>query len=273
MRIVSGNFFETLRIPLVKGRPFAPTDRGDTTHYAILSRSLANAAFGNSDPINRQFVTGGTRFTVIGVVGDVATAADGTGFMTAYINHDQFADNRNWALAYVVRAGLPVDQLIPLARSALLAVDPLLVLYEPRSMDSILAGHHARARFTLMLLAAFAAVAVTLAAVGIYGVLSYSVAQRTREIGVRLALGARPGQLRSAVMRQGLLLGAVGMVAGLAGALALGQVLQSLTFGVSPRDPLVFTLATLALTLVVAVAAYVPARRATRVEPSESLRD
>jgi putative ABC transport system permease protein len=139
-------------------------------------------------------------------------------------------------------------------------------------MDGVLSGHWARQRFTLLLMGTFALVALTLAAVGVYGVLSYAVTQRTHEIGVRMALGARPAQVRLLVMGDGLLLAIVGMAVGLAGAFAVGDVLGALTFGVNPRDPLVFGTVTLVLAVVIVIAGYVPARRATRVDPLESLR-
>ncbi len=272
-RIVSGDFFKALDIPLLKGRYFEPNDRSDTTLYAIVSSSLATAAYGSADPIGKTFGFGSGTHTIVGVARDVAISADGTGHNVVYINHDQYANDRNWSLTYVVRSAVPADQLIGPAREALRSIDPALVLHQPRALEKILATHHARARFTLLLLATFAAVAVCLAAVGVYGVLSYSVAQRTREIGVRLALGARPSQLRADVVKQGLKLGGGGMLVGLVGALALSRVLASLAFGVSIRDPLVFAIAITTLALVVLAASYIPARRATRVEPSESLRD
>jgi hypothetical protein len=153
------------------------------------------------------------------------------------------------------------------ARIGILGLAP-----RPRAMDDVLAGHRARERFTLLLMTMFAVVALTLAAVGVYGVLSYAVTQRTHEIGVRMALGARPSQVRAIVMGQGLLLAGIGMVLGLAGAFAVSDVLASLTFGASPRDPLVFGIVTLVLGAVIVMAGFLPARRATRVDPLDSLR-
>src|SRR5205085_62471 len=142
----------------------------------------------------------------------------------------------------------------------LAALDPALVLHQPRTMDAVLARHNARARFTLLLMATFAAVALSLAAVGVYGVLSYAVTQRTHEIGVRMALGARPAQLRAEVLRQGLAVAGVGLAAGLAGALALGRVLRSLLYGVGTRDLTVLAVVTVVLGAVVLAAASLPAR-------------
>jgi hypothetical protein len=271
VRVIDGDFLDVMRIPLLSGRTFTPTDRVDTDRVALISRSLARRAFGVDDPVGQR-VTLGPPFTVVGVVDDVAYEAQGTQFETLYLSHDQFASNRNWALTYTVRTRSAPDAVVTPARAALAEIDPGLVLHQPRAMDEVLSGHWARQRFTLLLMATFALVALTLAAVGVYGVLSYAVTQRTHEIGVRMALGARPAQVRLLVMGDGLLLAIVGMAVGLAAAFAVGDVLGALTFGVNPRDPLVFGTVTLVLAVVIVIAGYVPARRATRVDPLESLR-
>jgi putative ABC transport system permease protein len=158
------------------------------------------------------------------------------------------------------------------ARAILKTIDPALVLYLPRSLDDVLARHRARERFTLLLMGVFAAVALSLAAVGVYGVLSYAVTQRVHEIGVRLALGAQPNQVRGAVLRHGLVIAAGGMIVGLVAAFGFSRVLQTLVFGVSTRDPMVFGGVVLVLGSVVLAAGYLPARRATQVQPLEALR-
>ena len=140
-------------------------------------------------------------------------------------------------------------------------------------MEEVLARHLARERFTLVLMAVFAAIALSLAAMGVYGVLSYAVSQRTHEIGVRLALGALPAQVRRIILREGVAIGAIGTATGVAGALALSGVLQALVFGTSTTDPLVFVAVTLVLGGVVLAASYVPARRATRADPLDALRN
>ncbi len=139
-------------------------------------------------------------------------------------------------------------------------------------MASVVARHHARDRFTLLLMATFAAVALSLAAVGVYGVLSHAVAQRAHEIGVRIALGARPAQVRALVMTQGLAVAGVGLAVGLGGALVLGRLLQSLVYGVSTHDAAVFAGVAVVLGTVVLIAAYLPARQATRVDALDVLR-
>jgi predicted permease len=270
-RVIDGDFLDVMRIPLLAGRRFAATDRVDTDRVAIVSRSLARRSFGEADPVGKQF-TLGTPFTVIGVVDDVAYEAQGSRFEMVYLSHDQYAGNRNWALTYTVRTNSAPEGIVGPARAALAAIDPGLVLHRPRAMEDVLAGHRARERFTLLLMTTFAVIALTLAAVGVYGVLSYAVTQRTHEIGVRMALGARPAQVRAIVLGQGLLPAGVGMIVGLGAAFVVSNVLGSLTFGVSPRDPLVFGTVTLVLGAVIVGAGYVPARRATSVDPLESLR-
>ena len=155
---------------------------------------------------------------------------------------------------------------------ALGALDAALVLYRPQTMEAVIAQHLARDRFVLLLMLIFGAVALALAAVGVYGVLAFAVTQRQHEIGVRMALGARAGQVRSIVMRQGIVVAGVGVVLGLAGSLALSGVLQSMAANVHARDPIVFGGATVVLLLAVVLAAYVPTRRAARVSPLEVLR-
>jgi putative ABC transport system permease protein len=272
IRVVEGDVFGTLGIPLLRGRSFSATDRLDSNGVALISQSLAEKAFGERDPLGQAIQTGSRTFRVIGVVGDVAVEANGTRFPQVYLSHAQFAGNRNWSLTYVVRTAGGPEAVIGPARAALATVDPALVLYRPRPLDDVVAQHRARERFTLLLMATFAAVALSLAAVGVYGVLSYAVTQRVLEIGVRRGRGARPGQVRGAGVRPGALIAAAGMVAGLVAAVGLSRVLETLVFGVSPRDPLVFALVVLVLAGVVMVAGYVPARRATRVQPLEALR-
>jgi putative ABC transport system permease protein len=272
IRVVEGDVFGTLGIPLLKGRSFNASDRLDSNGVALISHSLAQKAFGEREPLGEAIQTGSRTFRVIGVVGDVAVEANGTRFPQVYLSHAQFARNRNWSLTYLVRTAGSPEAVSGPARAALAALDPALVLYRPRPLDDVVAQHRARERFTLLLMATFAAVALSLAAVGVYGVLAYTVTQRVHEIGVRMALGARPGQVRGAVLRHGGLIAAAGMAAGLLAAVGLGRVLETLVFGVSPRDPLVFTLVVLILGTVVLAAGYVPARRATRVQPLEALR-
>jgi predicted lysophospholipase L1 biosynthesis ABC-type transport system permease subunit len=271
-RVVERDYFAALHIPLIAGRTFLPADGVDTSGVALISRSLAERIYGGHDPLGERFETGGRTFRVVGVVGDVANQADGTRDPLIYLSHLQLAGDRNWSLTYVIRTAGAPETVTGAARSALALIDPGLVLYRPRPLDVVVAGHLARQRFTLFLMGAFAAVALTLAAVGVYGVLSYAVTQRVHEIGVRMALGARPGQVRVAVLRHGAKIGACGMAVGAVAAAGLSEPLRALVFRVSPRDPLIFGAVALVLGAVVLFAGYVPARRATRVDPLEALR-
>ena len=272
VRVIEGDYFETMDIPLRSGRTFTRLDRSNTEPAAIITESLARAAYAENDPIGRIGRTGGRNFTVVGVVGDVAYEANGTGIEKIFLSHGQFAADRNWSLTYTVKTANAAGQLFGPARGALAAIDPALVLHQPRTMDDVLGRHRAQNQFTLLLMVVFATVALCLAGVGVYGVLSYTVSQRTHEIGVRMALGARPAQVRGIVMARGATVAGVGLLIGLAGAFALSRLLESLVFGVSTKDPTVFFGVAIVLTLVVLVAGYVPARRATNVDPLEALR-
>ena len=271
-RVIDGDYFQTIGVPIVRGRAFNDADRADTAGKAVISLSLAKKAFGERDPLGQYFEGGDGRFQVIGVAGDVAMDPNGTQMDFVYLSHAQFAGDRNWTLIYVMRASGDPAALLGPARAALSRLDPALVLFQPRALDDVLAGHRARERFTLLLMGTFAAVALALAAIGLYGVLSYAVTQRVHEIGVRMALGARPGQVLRAVMSHGAFIAAAGGAVGLAGALALGRVLEGTIAGTQPRDPVVFIGVVLVLGTAVAAAGYIPARRATKTEPIEALR-
>lgn len=271
VRVIDGDYFKALGIPLESGRAFVSQEQFDAPGVAIISRSLARRVYEKTDPLGKAFRMNG-EWTIVGVVGDVANEARGGRVETVYLSHDQFANDRNWSLSYVVKTSGTPEALIAGARTALAANDPSLVLHRPRTMESLLASHRARDRFVLLLMATFGAIALTLAAVGVYGVLAYLVTQRNHEIGVRMALGARPQQVRAIVMRQGLVVASIGVMIGLAGAAALSGFLQSIAIGVEARDPLVFVSATAVLALAIVGAAYMPVRRATRVSPLEALR-
>ena len=219
-----------------------------------------------------MFTFGSGDWTVIGVVSDVAHEARGEFGARVYLSHSQFGTNRNWALTYIVKASLPPSDLFDMARRELASADGALVLYQPRTMNDVLGRQISKDKFVLILMAAFASVALSLAAVGIYGVLSYSVNQRVHEIGIRMALGARATQVRGIVVGQAAMVAGFGMVAGLAGAFGLSRLMQSLLFEVNTTDPMVFGAVAGVLAVVATVAGYLPARRATRIDPMVALR-
>jgi len=179
----------------------------------------------------------------------------------------------NLTLTLVVRAAGDPSLLAESIRREVQAVDPNEPVFSIRTMDAVVASALAERRFTMLLLGLFAATALALSAIGIYGVMAYFVSQRTREIGIRMALGASPGDVVRMVLEQGVRLAAAGVVAGIAGALAITRVISTLLYGIGPRDPGTLVALSAALTVVALVACYVPARRATRVDPMSALRN
>jgi predicted permease len=272
VRVVQGDYFDVLGIERIRGRTFGTADRLDSDPVAMVSQALARQMFAERDPIGERFSTGGTTFRIVGVVADVAYDPRGATMGMVYLSHTQFANDRNWAMTYLVRTTDQPTSLATRARQALTVLDASLVLYQPRSLDTVLGGHRARDRFTLLLMAVFAGIAVSLAAIGVYGVLAHNVSQREQEIGIRLALGARPGQMRGSVIRRAGAVAGLGLLIGLGAAYGLSRFLTAIVFEVSVTDPLVFVGAALGLALVILVAAYVPARRATRLDPLTALR-
>jgi putative ABC transport system permease protein len=272
MRIIEGDYFETMGIPLLTGRTFNAGDGEDSPPLMIISETAARIASPDRDPIGQQFYSADTVRTVVGVVPDVAYDARGSRKSKVYIPHTEYGDDRNWALVQVVKtkSGLGV---LPQIRRQLDAIDPELVIYRARTMERVLGRHMESERFALNLMGIFAGVALLLAAIGVYGILSYSVSQRTREFGIRMALGASTGAVRRRVLVQGATLAGIGLLTGLVGAFWLSWLMQSLVFGVSVTDPVIFGLVTLCLALVAMAAGYVPARRATRVTPMQALRE
>ncbi|MEO7362512.1 MAG: FtsX-like permease family protein, partial [Gemmatimonadaceae bacterium] len=202
---------------------------------------------------------------------DVAVYPEGELAPVVYHAHAQFAGDRNWELSQVVAtSGDPAAMIVP-ARRILAALDPQLVMYQPTPLAKLIGFGVATRVFTLRVLTAFAVVALLLAALGLYGVLSYSVKLRTREFGIRMALGAHRNTIRNLVMKRGLAVAGAGIVVGLGGALALSRVMASMVFEISPLDPRVIVGATLFMGVVALGAAYVPAFRATTVDPREAL--
>jgi predicted permease len=274
-RVVSGNYFAAARIPVVAGRAFDDreqplTDSAEARHV-VISQSAAQRFFPGIDPIGQRLSTGGPPLVVIGVVGDVAVNATGVSDAYIYHPHRQFAGDRNWELTQVVLTdGAPID-FLPQARRTLAALDPRLVVDQPMALDDAIGRGTAQRVFLARLLMTFAAVALVLAAVGLFGILSYVVTLRRKEIGIRIALGADRGSIRGMVLRQGIAVTALGIAFGLVGALALSRLIASLLFGTSPLDPRVLAGAVLFMLLVAAAAAYFPARRATTVDPRLAL--
>ncbi len=274
IRVVDGDFLEVMRIPLLRGRLLQETDRADSPYVILVNQLFADRYIPDRDPLGVPVRAGGEENReIIGIVGDTALTPNGNTEPIVYIPHNQFADDRNWAMIQAVRTGAAPETLAGQIRAELRDVDPDLVLYKVRTMDGVVAAGVSPARFSMTLMGVFAGLALVLAAVGIYGVLSYAVNQRTHEIGIRMALGAERSSVRRMVVGQGLLLAFAGILLGLAGAYALSGWLSSLVFEVQVTDPWVFSAVVVILTVVATLAGYLPARRATAIDPVRALRN
>jgi predicted permease len=272
---VSANYFDVMGVPLLKGRAFDDRDRADAPPVAVVSQSLAQRYFPGEDPVGRRIQFGnmdGDRrlLEVVGVVGDVREEGlDEASARTVYA--DAFQRPQAYSLAVVVRAQTPPASLIPPMRAAVRALDPETPT-SFRTLQEVYSSSLDARRFSLVLFGVFATVALALATLGLYGVVSYAVTQRTHEIGVRLALGAQPRDILRMIVRQGMTLTLVGVGVGLCAALALTRLMTGLLYGVSATDPTVFAVIALLLTSVALLACLLPARRATRVDPMIALR-
>ena len=271
-RTMEGAYFSALRIPLLRGRTFSAEDDSRAPQRVVVSQEAARQLFGDEDPLGKSVRVAGQTKEVIGVVGDTAISARGVVRPTIYHSHRQFAANRNWALTQVVALDRPAATIFDDLRRELAAIDPALVLYRPRMLADVAGGGIAHERFALLLVGAFAFLALLLAAVGIYGVLSYAVTRRRRELGIRMALGAPTGSILTLVVKDGGRLAAAGVLFGVAGAFAATRLLRSLLFGVSSTDPMIFAAAVLTLVVVALAATWIPARAATKVDPLLAVR-
>ncbi|MEP6690899.1 MAG: ABC transporter permease [Gemmatimonadaceae bacterium] len=270
-RVVSGDYFRAAGIPLVDGRVFDARDDVAAPERIVVSQSLAKWYFPGVSAVGQRVRAGSRISEVIGVVGDVAIDAEGTPDRYTYHAHTQFAGDRNWALTQLVRASGALEPLRAEARRTLASLDPQLVMFKPTTLAEAIGRGEAQRVFTLRILASFALVALALAALGLFGVLSYGVRLRSREFGIRMALGAERGTIRRMVLWQGLTVTAIGIAVGLAGAVALSRLMATVLFRVSPLDPTVLAGAAAFMAIVAGVAAYVPAHRATGVEPRSAL--
>jgi predicted permease len=272
VRCVEGDYFEAMQIPLRRGRLFDERDHADGPRVAIISESIAARQWPSEDPLGDRISFGGELWTVIGVVQDTRHDLRDAGSRKVYVSHDQFADNRNWNLTQVVRTESDRTDFIPLIRAELSQLDPNLILYQPRPLDEFVAAGISHNHFAMTMMAIFAGMALLLSAVGVYGILSYFVSQRTHEIGIRMALGAQTHQVRAMVIRQELKLALIGISGGLAVSFAVSRWLTSLVFEISVVDPWTYASVALGLLGVAWLAGFVPARRAVRVDPLSALR-
>jgi putative ABC transport system permease protein len=267
---VNPDYFRTMGIPLRAGRLFDDGDTEGAPGVAVLSQTLARRLFPDEDPLGKRFSMGDRSATVIGVVNDIRyTGLDGEVEPAVYLSYRQLP---RAGMALLLRSAVEPASLAPGLRSAVHEVDPALPVYDVMTMEERLSNSVAARRFNLLLLGGFAALALLLACVGVYGVISYVVTGRTHEIGIRMALGAQSADIVRLFIKQGMALVTLGVGIGLVGAYALTRVMSSLLFGVLANDARTFAGVTLLLSLVALLACYLPARRAARIDPLGALR-
>jgi predicted permease len=270
-RMVSPGFFDALRIPVLEGRRFTDSDTTTAPPVVIVSRAAARQFWGDEDPIGRpmRFVSTNMEFTVVGVVGDVRNLTLDNEAPTIYWP----TGFRTWpSMDVVVRSAGDRTPLVSAIRRRVRAMDPDLALSNVRPMSEWIAASAAQQRLNAIMLAMFAVVALAVAAVGIYAVLAYSVTQRTKELGVRMALGADQRSVLRLIVFEGLTVGAAGIAVGIGGAALSSRVLTSIIYGVSPFDPATYVVVAAVLTGIAAISCAIPAMRASRVDPITALR-
>ena len=273
---VAPGYFATMGIPVKSGREFTASDTADAPAVAIINDSMAKRFWPGESPIGRRFMYGGPPapdapwMTIVGVVGD--TRRVGYDAPIRPETYMPMAQSPNPGMVMVVRSANDPVALASSIRGVVASIDPSQPVHHIATVEQLLGNLAAERRLNTMLFALFAVVAALLAAAGIYGVIAYSVEQRTRELGVRLALGARPSEVFRLVLKEGLVLALMGVVAGVAAAFGATQVMRSLLYDTSETDPVTFTLMALSALVVALLACLVPALRATRVDPLTALR-
>jgi putative ABC transport system permease protein len=274
-QIVSSGYFKTMGVQLIEGRFFTEADRAGAPDVVIINQSMARLFWGNQSPVGRRVKPGSSDpwCTVVGVVADVKNAGidkpTGTELYLPY-NQRQGAGNRGMNL--FIRSNVPASTLMSEVRRQLADIDPQVPLSKVAPMEDVIASAQARPRFLSVLLTIFSSVALALAAVGVYGLLSFSVARRSKEFGVRMALGAPQENVLGLVLKQGVTMVGSGLIVGLIAALALTRLMSSLLYHVRATDPLTFVVVASGLAVVALFASYIPARRATKVNPMTALR-
>jgi putative ABC transport system permease protein len=278
MRGITGDYFAALGARLAAGRFFTAADRVDSQPVAIVNESFARRYFGGRDPLTvrvREMGSDEWR-TVVGVIADVrhsGPAEDARPEVSLPYAQLEPGFMSTWSrgVYFVVRGALPASALTASARAQVAALDPDMSLNDVQSMAALAADAVSEPRFRTVLLGTFAGLAITLASIGVFGVLSYFVTQRTREIGIRVALGASSRDILRMIVGRGLLLAAVGLVIGLLAAIPLTRSMQSLLFEVKPLDIPTLVVVIVGLAAIAGLASYLPARRALRIEPMTAL--
>ena len=276
--VVGGEYFKAMHIPVIQGRVFNDGDTAEAAPVCVVDEYMAKKYFPTGNAVGQQIQRGGPttpKYTIVGVVGIINSIDLGMPVTKErlYYPLTQQVQARGGGMALVVKTGLDPQTLVSQVRAAVRAIDPEQPIADVRTMEQWVARSLQTRRTNMLLLTIFGCVALVLSAIGIYGVLAFGVAQRVREFGIRQALGADRSSILSLVLKQGLRTAGLGMLLGLGGSVALGRYLQTLLFGVTPHDLGVFGGVTVLLFGVAMVACYVPARRATRVDPMVALRD
>jgi predicted permease len=276
-RVVSPEYFQTMGIRLVRGRFPNADDRADRFSGVVINEALAKQYWPNEDPVGKQIRLGAPGnylnplSTIVGVVANTPDGGLDTPPIRAVFMPMRVAPWWN-AYTYVIRTSGPPAPVVAAVRRELRATFPITAIRNVQTMEDVLHESLAPARLSMRLLVAFAIVALVTAALGVFGVLSFVVAQRTRELGIRMALGAAPGDVRRLVVRYGGALALAGLVIGLAGSFALTRFIATLLFEVKPTDPLTFGAVSAILLGIGVLASWLPARRATRIDPIVALR-
>jgi Acidobacterial duplicated orphan permease len=274
MRAATPDYFRVMSIPIIKGRGFTEQDHSDAPTVVIINEAFERLYFPDEEPIGKRVISPASRdgvpMMIVGVAGDVRNGGPEDEPRPEF--YYSYFQNPIRFMFMAIRTSAEPSGLIPAIRREIWSEDKDLPLANISTLEQLLSKTIAQRRFNLLLLGLFSGLALVLAVVGIYGVVSYAVTQRTHEIGLRLALGAQPGDVRKLVIRQGMIPVVAGIAIGLSGALALTRLMKSLLFGVSATDPLTFVGLSLLLVVVALVACWIPARRATKVDPLLALR-
>jgi predicted permease len=272
VRVISPEYFRTMGVPLLRGRYFDEHDTKDAQNVAIIDETLAERFWPNEDPIGKrlQRANSGSWRTVVGVISDAKQYShEKEPPITVYYPFEQYLAR---SMFLVIRTSPDPAQMTTAITKEIQALDPEMAVFDVSTMDQRLYDSVTRRRFAMLLLAVFAAIASILASIGIYGVMAYTVNERTHEIGIRLALGAQPANLLRLVIKQAMTLTSIGLAIGLAGSVAMTRVMSNLLYGVSATDTLTFLITPLLLGSVALLASYVPARRAAKVDPMVAFR-
>jgi len=276
--IITPDYFRTLGIPLVEGRQFTERDDGKAPPVVIVNRAFAEQFFPGENVVGKRMQPGAATREgaapmreIVGVVGNaIQRPLEPMAEPIYYLPYKQLI----WFVPPIVmKTSVPPAAMESSVRLAVASIDKEVPIFDVQSMEDLLGAGIARPRFQMLLLTSFAGIALLLTVVGLYGVLAYSVLQRTREIGVRVALGASRQMVLGMVLKQAMILVAAGVVLGLLGAFAAGQVLTNMLYGVSPRNPFLLAIACCAITVTAGLAAFLPARRAASIDPMQALRN